>query len=492
MRQPKKVLVANRGEIALRVMRTCKELGLRTVAVYSEADRNSAHVRYAEEAHCIGPAPSKASYLAIGRVLEAARASGADAIHPGYGFLSENADFAERCVAAGLLFIGPSAKAIRLMGDKTRARTLMRQVGVPVVPGTADAVRSMAEAKATAARIGYPVITKAAAGGGGKGMRLIESADKLERSMELARGEAQSSFGDSRVFIEKYLVEPRHIEVQVLLDSHGGGVHLFERECSIQRRHQKVIEEAPSCVVTPSLRASMTGAALKAAYACGYEGAGTVEFLLDRDRHFYFMEMNTRLQVEHPVTEWITGLDLVEAQIRVARGEPLPFTQADLAMHGHAIESRVYAEDTAAGFLPDAGALVRHAPCTGLGVRVDASFDGPGEVSIHYDPMIAKVSTWGRTREEAIRRMVRALRDYDVAGVKTTIPFCLRVMESEAFRCGDLSTHFVGNHPALLTPPAVESATARAAAIAAVLSRPNAPPSVTSRPSDRWRWRSRI
>ncbi len=488
MRQLRNVLIANRGEIALRVMRTCKELGIRTVAVYSEADRQSAHVRYADQACCIGPAPSKQSYLAIDRVLDAAKECGADAVHPAYGFLSENATFAERCTAAGLVFIGPPASAIAVMGDKTRARTLMQQAGVPVVPGTPDAVESLEEAKATAVRIGYPIITKAAAGGGGKGMRLIESPSELKESMALAQSEAQSSFGDRRVFIEKYLVKPRHIEVQVLLDSHDGAVHLFERECSIQRRHQKVIEEAPSCVVTPALRRKMTDAALRAAYACGYEGAGTVEFLLDRDGSFYFMEMNTRLQVEHPVTEWITGLDLVEAQIRVARGERLPYTQADLGVYGHAIECRVYAEDAAAGFLPDAGMLVRHAPCTGFGIRVDAAFDVPGEVSIHYDPMIAKVSTWGRTREEAIRRMVRALKDYDVVGVKTTIPFCLRVMESDAFRRGDLSTHFIGEHPALLAPRPATPEDARAAAIAAVLGR-QVPQPTASQPSVQWQRR---
>ncbi len=472
MGQLRKVLVANRGEIALRIMRTCKELGIRTVAVYSEADRQSAHVRYADEACCLGPAPSRESYLAIGRVLDAAMQHGADAVHPGYGFLSENAEFAARCEEAGLTFIGPPARAIAIMGDKTRARMLMAQAGVPIVPGTPDAVESLEEAAAIADGIGYPVITKAAAGGGGKGMRLVQSPSELAHAMALAQSEAQSSFGDGRVFIEKYLVKPRHVEVQVLMDSHGGAVHLYERECSIQRRHQKVIEEAPSAIVTPGLRQRMTDAALKAAHACGYIGAGTVEFLLDRDQHFYFMEMNTRLQVEHPVTEWITGLDLVAEQIRVARGERLAFVQSDLAMRGHAIECRVYAEDAASGFLPDAGLLIRHAPCSGLGVRADAAFDGPGEVSIHYDPMIAKVSTWGRTREEARRRMLRALKDYDIAGVKTTIPFCIRVMESEAFRRGELSTHFVNDHAALATsrPAGLESA--RAAAIAAVLGRP--------------------
>ncbi len=490
MRQLRKVLVANRGEIALRIMRTCKELGIRSVAVFSEADRQSAHVRYADEACCIGPAPSKDSYLAIERVLHAAETSGADAVHPGYGFLSENASFAERCAAAGLVFIGPPASAIAVMGDKTHARKLMQKAGVPVVPGTPLAVETVEEAMWTAESMGYPVIIKAAAGGGGKGMRLIESPEQLAQSISLSQSEARSSFGDSRVFIEKYVVRPRHIEVQVLLDSHGGAVHLFERECSVQRRHQKVIEEAPSCAVAPVLRDRITGAALRAARACGYEGAGTVEFLVDQDQEFYFMEMNTRLQVEHPVTEWITGLDLVAEQIRVADGERLPFTQSDLAMHGHSIECRIYAEDPASGFLPDAGMLIRHAPPTGIGVRVDASFDEPGEVSIYYDPMIAKVSTWGRTREEAIRRMARALKDYAIAGVKTTIPFCLRLMESEVFRRGDLSTHFVTDHPALSVPRPVPYGQARAAAIAAALGqRVRLPAGV--QPSGQWQQRRR-
>ena len=488
MRELHKVLIANRGEIALRVMRTCKELNLRTVAVFSEADRTSAHVRYADEAYEIGPAPSIQSYLDMDRILHVAEVCGADAVHPGYGFLSENATFAERCIAAGLAFIGPPASAIAIMGDKTRARTLMQEAGVPVVPGTPDAVTSLQEAQETAARIGYPVMTKAAAGGGGKGMRRIDTPGELERSMALAESEALSSFGDRRVFIEKYLQQPRHIEVQVLLDRHGGGVHLFERECSIQRRHQKVIEEAPSSAVSDELRSRMTHAALQAAFACGYENAGTVEFLLDQEENFYFMEMNTRLQVEHPVTEWITGLDLVAAQIRIASGEPLPWKQSDLAIRGHAIECRVYAEDPAANFIPDAGQIVRHAPCSGFGVRVDAAYDEPGEVSIHYDPMIAKVSTWGQSRREAIRRMARALKDYHIAGVKTTIPFCLAVMENVAFQRGELSTHFIEEHPDLAAACDVSQEEARAAAIAAARTRPK-PSFSAGAPSPRWQQR---
>ena len=470
MRRLSKVLIANRGEIAVRVMQTCRELGIQTVAVYSEADRESAHVRYADEAHCIGPPPAPQSYLDMDRVIGAARQSGADAVHPGYGFLSENAAFAERCAQAGLVFIGPSAAAIRLMGDKTQARALMQEAGVPVLPGSAP-VETIEEATAAAKAIGYPVLTKAAAGGGGKGMRLIQDASELSSLVSLARGEAQAAFGDGRVFIEKYLSAPRHIEVQILMDRLGNGLHLYERECSIQRRHQKVIEEAPSSAVTPELRQSMTEAALRAAAACGYEGAGTVEFLMDEDGSFYFMEMNTRLQVEHPVTEWITGVDLVAAQIEIASGEKLSIKQSDLTLNGHAMECRVYAEDPVHGFMPDAGTLKHHIPATGLGVRLDTAYDVPGDVSIHYDPMIAKVSTWGRTRAEAVRRMTRALKDYRVVGVKTTIPFCLRVMESEAFRRGDLSTHFITDHPDLLAPPAADCENEdRAAAVAAAAS----------------------
>ena len=468
-RRIKKVLIANRGEIAVRVIRTCKELGIATVAVFSEPDRTAMHVRLADEAYLLGPAPSSQSYLAQEKILAIAKRSGADAVHPGYGFVSENADFAEACAEAGLTFIGPPPEAIRAMGDKTAARAIMEEAGVPMAPGTTDAIDDRDAAAHIADDIGYPVIIKAAAGGGGKGMRVVEEPAAFRRAMEMAQNEALSAFGDGRVFIEKYIQEPRHIEFQILADMHGHTLHLFERECSIQRRHQKVVEEAPSSVLTPAVREAMGEAAVRAAASCGYVGAGTVEFLVDKDLNFYFMEMNTRLQVEHPVTEAITGLDLVAEQIRIAEGEALGYAQGDLAIHGHAIECRVYAEDPANNFLPDPGPLLRHAPPSGFGVRVDAGVEQGGEVLIHYDPMISKLITWGRTRAEAIRRMERALAEYDVAGMQTTIPFCHFVMTHEAFRSGHFSTHFVPHHfdPAALTP--ADPGAERAAALAAVL-----------------------
>lgn len=442
----RKVLVANRGEIAVRVMRTCRERGIETVAVFSEPDRAALHVRMADEAYFLGPAPASASYLDAERILDAAAKSGADAVHPGYGFLSENADFAKACADAGVRFIGPSPEAIRSMGDKTRARSLMMKAGVPMAPGTPDAVETVEAAASAAQEIGYPVLIKAAAGGGGKGMRIVRDADSFSRAYEMARSEARSSFGDGRVFVEKFIEEPRHIEFQILADMHGHVLHLFERECSIQRRHQKVIEEAPSSILTPELRERMGQAAVAAASACGYVNAGTVEFLVDADQNFYFMEMNTRLQVEHPVTEWVTGLDLVAEQIRVAQGEPLGFDQTDVAIHGHAVECRVYAEDPENNFLPDPGRLIRHAAPSGPGVRVDAGVEEGGRVEIHYDPMISKLTAWGRTREEAIHRMVRALDEYSIAGVRTTIPFCRYVMTHDAFVSGAFSTRFVEKH----------------------------------------------
>ena len=465
----RRVLVANRGEIAVRVIRTCRERGIETVAVFSEADRTSVHVRLADRAYAIGPAPSAQSYLVGEKLIEVALASGCDAVHPGYGFLSENAPFAQACADAGLVFIGPPPSAIRTMGDKTAARALMEGAGVPMAPGTTDAVADVQEAAEVADVIGYPVLIKAAAGGGGKGMRVVEGAGELGRAFEMAGSEAQSAFGDGRVFIEKYIQEPRHVEFQILADQHGNAVHLFERECSVQRRHQKVIEEAPSAVLTPDVRRAMGEAAVEAARACGYVNAGTVEFLVDADLNFYFMEMNTRLQVEHPVTEAITGLDLVAEQLRVAEGEALGYGQDDLAINGHAIECRVYAEDPAAGFLPDPGPLLRHAPPSGFGVRVDAGVEEGGEVPVHYDPMISKLIAWGRTREEAIARTDRALAEYDVAGVQTTIPFCRFVMGHEAFRSGRFSTRFVERHfsPDVLAPDDPELD--RAAALVAVL-----------------------
>lgn len=483
-RHIRKVLIANRGEIALRVIRTCRELGIATVAVYSDADRLALHVRHADEAYPLGPAPSSQSYLVQEKILEAARQSGADAIHPGYGFLSENATFAEACAEAGITFIGPPPAAIRAMGDKTAARALMEKAGVPMAPGTTDAIDDVDEAARIADAITYPVLIKAAAGGGGKGMRIVEQPADFARAMAMAQSEAQSAFGDGRVFIEKYIDHPRHIEFQVLADTHGTIVHLFERECSIQRRHQKVIEEAPSAVLTPEVRARMGEAAVQAARVCDYVGAGTVEFLIDKDLNFYFMEMNTRLQVEHPVTEEVTGLDLVAEQIRVAEGAPLGYGQDALAIHGHAIECRVYAEDPANNFLPDPGPLLRHAPPSGLGVRVDAGVEQGGQVEIHYDPMISKLTTWGRTRADAIRRMRRALAEYTIVGVRTTIPFCQYVMHHDAFTSGDFSTHFVQDHytPEALTPddPPLDEL----AALAAVLHRAHQrPASAVSAPS---------
>ncbi len=442
----RKVLIANRGEIAVRIMRTCHELGIETVAVFSDIDALAPHVRMATEAWCVGGAASSDSYLRADRVLEVARRTGADAVHPGYGFLSENAEFAAACEAEGILFIGPPVDAIRAMGDKTAARKLMEKAGVPMAPGTVDAIDDVDEAGAIAEEIGFPVLIKAAAGGGGKGMRIVRRAEDFIGAMEAARREATSAFGDGRVFIEKYIDEPRHIEFQIMADQRGNTVHLFERECSIQRRHQKVVEEAPSAILTPELRAEMGEAAVSAARSCGYVGAGTVEFLVDADRNFFFMEMNTRLQVEHPVTEWITGLDLVAEQIRIASGEPLGYAQSDFTIHGHAVECRVYAEDPRSGFLPDPGPLIRHVAPSGPGVRVDAGVEEGGTIPIQYDPMISKLTTWGPTREVAIRRMRRALDEYEIAGVATTIPFCRFVMDHNAFTSGAFSTHFVEQH----------------------------------------------
>jgi acetyl-CoA carboxylase, biotin carboxylase subunit len=450
----RKVLIANRGEIAVRVIRTCRRLGIETVAVYSDADRDALHVRVADEAHHIGAAASAESYLVIDRIIAVARTSGADAVHPGYGFLSENARFAEACVEAGITFIGPRPDAIRAMGDKTRARAMMEAAGVPMAPGTVEAISDAAEGSRIAADIGYPVLIKAAAGGGGKGMRVVDSPADFESAMARAKSEAEAAFGDGRVFLEKYIREPRHVEVQVLADSHGNIVHLFERECSVQRRHQKVIEEAPSAVLSDDVRDAMGRTAVEVARACQYLNAGTVEFLLDQDMQFYFMEMNTRLQVEHPVTEAITGIDLVAEQIRIAEGRPLSFAQSDLAIDGHAIECRIYAEDPRENFLPDPGPLLRHRPPSGPGVRVDAGVEEGGRVEMYYDPMIAKLVTYGATRIEAIERMIQALNEYEIAGVRTTAAFCRFVMEHPDFRRGDFSTRFVERHfrPDVLAP----------------------------------------
>lgn len=441
-----KLLVANRGEIALRVMRSAREMGIKTVAVYSEADRNALFVRYADEAVCIGPAPSNQSYLRGDRIIEVCKETGADAIHPGYGFLSENADFARKVREAGIIFVGPSPESMEMMGDKLSAKATARKMNVPMIPGSDGAISDMDEAVKVARSIGFPLLIKASAGGGGKGMRLVEREQDIEEQMRLAISEAQSAFGNGAVFIEKYASGPRHIEIQVLADNHGNCVYLFERECSIQRRHQKLIEEAPSSVLTPELRQRMGKCAVDVARACNYSGAGTVEFLVDDQHNFYFLEMNTRLQVEHPVTEMITGLDLVKEQIKVARNEKLSLKQEDIRMNGHAIEVRVCAEDPSNNFLPDIGRLSVYKTPSGPGVRVDDSFEQGMEIPIFYDPMIAKLIVHASSREEAIEKMIAAIADYRIVGVETTLGFCRFVLGHEAFRSGKFDTGFIKKH----------------------------------------------
>lgn len=466
----KKILVANRGEIALRIMRSAREMGIATVAVYSEADRNAPFVRFADEAVCIGPPPSKESYLVIDKLVRVCKDLHVDAVHPGYGFLSENGDFAEALAKAGVAFIGPSPHAMHVMGDKLAAKEAVRKFGVPLVPGTEGAVSGLEEAEAVAKTITFPILIKAAAGGGGKGMRIVEKESDLREALERAISEARNAFGDGSVFIEKFVTGPRHIEVQVLADTQGNTVYVFERECSIQRRYQKVIEEAPSAVLTPDLRRRMGEAAVNVAKSVDYVGAGTVEFLMDSSGEFYFMEMNTRLQVEHPVTEMISGLDLVKEQIKVAQGEKLSFTQDELQINGHAIEVRVYAEDPANNFLPDIGTLTTYRPPQGPGVRVDDGFSEGMPIPIHYDPMIAKLIVHGATREEAIARMERAIDDYAISGVETTLPFCRFVIGHPAFRSGKYDTLFVRDH---FTPAVLEGSDpgemAAAALVAATL-----------------------
>tara|TARA_R110000868_G_scaffold85301_4_gene239976 strand:+ start:26774 stop:28234 length:1461 start_codon:yes stop_codon:yes gene_type:complete len=439
----KKILVANRGEIAIRVMKTAQKMGIKTVAVYSTVDRNAPHVKFADEAVWIGESPSNQSYLLGDKIIEVAKSLGVDAIHPGYGFLSENAEFAEKAEKNNIIFIGPKSKAIHIMGNKLAAKEAVKVYNIPMVPGLDEAITDIEKAKEVASKIGFPILIKAAAGGGGKGMRVVENAEEFESQMKRAISEAINAFGDGSVFIEKYVASPRHIEIQIMADSYGNILYLFERECSIQRRHQKVVEEAPSSVLTPELRKEMGEAAVMVAKSCDYLGAGTVEFLLDENNNFYFLEMNTRLQVEHPVTELITGTDLVEMQIKVARGEALTIKQEDLVIKGHALELRVYAEDPMNDFLPSVGHLDVYQLPVGEGIRVDNGFEQGMDIPIYYDPMLAKLITYGETREEAIQLMIKAIDGYLVEGVQTTLPFGKFVCEHEAFRSGNFDTHFV-------------------------------------------------
>lgn len=456
MPEIKKVLIANRGEIALRIIRSLKEMRITTVAVYSEADRKALHVRAADEAYPIGPPPSSKSYLNQEKILEVAKKSNADAIHPGYGFLSENADFAKKCQQQGLIFIGPSSESIMIMGSKIEAKAAAMKFNIPMVPGTEKAIKDPNEAKSIADSIGYPVLIKASAGGGGKGMRIVNKSDELVEQFERAVSEALSSFGDGSVFIEKYITNPAHIEIQILGDQKGNILHLFERECSIQRRYQKVVEEAPSPKLSEELRKNIGEAAVLAAKSCNYYGAGTVEFILDENKDFYFLEMNTRLQVEHPVTEFVTGLDLVKEQVRIAEGKSLNLKQEDIQLKGHAIELRVYAEDPQNNFVPDTGKLRSYVRPQGPGIRVDDGFEQGMDVEVYYDPMIAKLIVYADTRDNAIEKMKRAIDEYIISGVKTTLDFGKFVMDHPTFRDGSFDTHFVQKHfnPELLNQSA--------------------------------------
>ncbi|MGB5363592.1 MAG: acetyl-CoA carboxylase biotin carboxylase subunit [Aureibaculum sp.] len=462
----KKILVANRGEIAIRVMKTAQKMGIKTVAVYSTADRNAPHVRFADEAVCIGEPPSNKSYLLGSKIIKIAKELDVDGIHPGYGFLSENAKFAEEVEKNNIIFIGPRSKAIRMMGDKLAAKDAVKNYNIPMVPGIDRAITDPKEAVEIAKEIGFPILIKAAAGGGGKGMRIVEKEKDVVEQMKRAISEATSAFGDGSVFIEKYVTSPRHVEIQVMADSHGNVLHFFERECSVQRRHQKVIEEAPSAVLTPEIREKMGQAAINVAKSCDYLGAGTVEFLLDADHNFYFLEMNTRLQVEHPVSEWITGVDLVELQIRIARGEELQIKQEDLKINGHALELRVYAEDPLNDFLPSVGRLDTYKLPEGENIRVDNGFEEGMDIPIYYDPMLSKLITYGKTREEAIQLMIKAIDNYIVEGVQTTLPFGKYVCEHEAFRSGNFDTHFVKNY---YSPEALKTNLEEEAKVAATL-----------------------
>lgn len=438
-----RILIANRGEIAVRVIRACREMGIESVAVYSDVDRHALHVRYADYAYRLGPPQASESYLNMEKILDVARIANVEAIHPGYGFLAENPEFASILQRENIKLIGPSAEAMRVMGSKTLARKTVSEAGVPVVPGTKEAIETEEEVLNVAKEVGYPVMLKAAAGGGGKGLRMVTDESEMRSSIRMARSEAKSSFGDDSMYIEKYIEKPRHIEIQVLADQHGNTIHLFERECSIQRRHQKVIEESPSVFVTDEIRERMGGVAVSAAKAVHYEGAGTVEFLMDKDKNFYFLEMNTRLQVEHPVTEMVTGIDIVKEQIRIAAGEKLRFAQEELKQVGHSIECRIYAEDPDKNFFPCPGMLETVRVPGGPGVRDDSGVFEGFEIPIQYDPMISKLVVWGMDRSEAINRMRRALAEYVITGVKTTIPFHIRVMNNKHFIDGDFETNFI-------------------------------------------------
>lgn len=448
----KKILIANRGEIAHRIIKACRELAITSVAIYSEADANALHVRRADEAYLIGPAPASESYLNKEKIIALAKQIGADAIHPGYGFLSERSEFIKMVEEAGIAFIGPSYKSVEMMGGKTDARTLMKRNNVPIVPGTTEPIENIEDGKRFAVEIGYPVMLKAAAGGGGKGMRKIYSDDEFESSFNNAKSEALKSFGSDSVYLEKFIEHPKHIEVQILADKHGNYIHLFERECSVQRRHQKVIEEAPSIAVDSYTREKITKAAIDAAKACSYYNAGTIEFLMDSDKSFYFLEMNTRLQVEHPVTEMITGFDIVKEQIRIAYGEKLSVTQDELQIHGHAIECRVYAEDVDNNFAPSIGKITHHRLTSGPGVRIDRGIDVMSDVPIYYDPMLAKVICWGRDRDEAIERMKRALCEYQICGVVTNMPAFNWMLKQKSFLDGTFDINFLENEFLPLVP----------------------------------------
>ena len=466
----RKILVANRGEIAIRVMRTCREMGIQSVAVYSDIDRNAMHVRYADEAYHIGPSPSAQSYLVVDKIIEVAKKSGADAIHPGYGFLSENAVFEERCRKEGIIFIGPSAEAISTMGDKITSRRKMTSAGVPVVPGTTDPITSEEDAVKTIHEIGLPVMIKASAGGGGKGMRMVDKEEDILPALRSARSEAKAAFANDAVYIEKYIKSPHHIEFQILGDTHGNVIHLFERECSVQRRHQKVVEESPSPLLNPDIRAKMGADAVAAAKAVNYAGAGTIEFIMDDDLNYYFLEMNTRLQVEHPVTEFVTGVDLVKEQIRVADGLPLSYTQEDLSQRGHSIECRIYAEDPDNNFMPSPGKIEHLSEPGGPGIRIDGYAYQGYTIPMDYDPMISKLIVWGADRDAALKRMHRALQEYKISGVKTSIRLLDNIIAHPDFVQGNYNTHFIEkNHDDLFAKDDTQDDHAVLAMLAALI-----------------------